>query len=670
MNLLLKLKSIQIARLSTAEKLIVVFLFLLPLFGTNVYSDVITPNISIRFAILLMLFISLSKFKYLRLNLLEIIIAVFGLISFMSVFYSVEPFTSLSFFLDIMSGIIFLLLCIRLINSKEILIYINKVFVFSAGLLGFMYILKYLLINVDILSIGFYNDRNAISSFLIAIFPLSVFFCVTSSQYFSRILWGIIVVSIGNAILLSYTKSVLLIAFFLFIAMVIIFYNKGKREWLATLTGLLLLISITHITLLSINYYNILPSEGHRIFKESALAISLNTSLNVRVTTWENSFKLISNNLLLGTGAGTFPIIYKYYLNLYENPPLHAYNLFLTITAELGLIGLILFLPMTYLILRKAYTLIKISTVDNRQSIIEPWFPFFITAGLVSFLLHHMVQYYFWVPAFQILFFFMVTNILILEKQVGEVKSTLAQNYSKIYHKISPVISGIAGFLLFIYGVASPVLGEWHFKKSKEYAASGKFEDAIKANKTAIVFSCLKPGYHYHIALLNKILWDITRSNTFASESLSAITATTKLSKDAFYYHNSGMIKWELGFHSEGVKDFYTAVRLYPKKIEYYYSLSDALLFQGNIHEALENLIKAKTLIEEAYVFDFRNLEIYFRMASAYERMDNKTEAIRYFNRTHNLIRILNIDEERLSQTEKKRYRIIKDIISSKISLF
>lgn len=80
-----------------------------------------------------------------------------------------------------------------------------------------------------------------------------------------------------------------------------------------------------------------------------------------RTFIWRSTWRMIQDHPLTGIGNGVYPIIYKEYLlpGAPESSVSFSHNLFLQVTAELGLIGLLVFSVLLILILKLNYSLAK-----------------------------------------------------------------------------------------------------------------------------------------------------------------------------------------------------------------------------------------------------------------------------------------------------------------------
>jgi len=103
----------------------------------------------------------------------------------------------------------------------------------------------------------------------------------------------------------------------------------------------------------------ILPS--NIVSRFSSIGNLQDTSTSYRVNIWRGVVKMISENFWhgIGVGEGAFSNVYLYYsLAGIETAP-HSHNLFLQITAELGIFGLIVFLIAMFLFLRETLSFLR-----------------------------------------------------------------------------------------------------------------------------------------------------------------------------------------------------------------------------------------------------------------------------------------------------------------------
>ena len=169
-------------------------------------------------------------------------------------------------------------------------------------------------------------------------------------------------------------------------------------------------------------------------------------SFQVRLLVWQIAFESFKQNPMLGTGAENFAINYKdarkavaethpndANLALYEEIlPERAHNEFLQILAELGIVGVLIFVWLLFGILRLAFSMRrrKISLLTIAA-----------LAGICAFLVSSLASSYsFRVPANGLCFFF-VLAIFVSGKWRAESGEKISPSYSPLSTRHSPLLA-------------------------------------------------------------------------------------------------------------------------------------------------------------------------------------------------------------------------------------
>ncbi|OPL08111.1 MAG: hypothetical protein AVO33_01960 [delta proteobacterium ML8_F1] len=122
------------------------------------------------------------------------------------------------------------------------------------------------------------------------------------------------------------------------------------------------------------------------------------SSLKARLEFWRVAFELFKNEPVLGYGNGSFFSAYYIEYGMNEWYSRFTHNHYLQIMAELGIVGITLFLAFLW-------TSFK-GVLDNAKQLSKPIFFWGMVAGLVAFLLHIGVDFTWNFPAVTMLFFF------------------------------------------------------------------------------------------------------------------------------------------------------------------------------------------------------------------------------------------------------------------------
>jgi O-antigen ligase len=200
------------------------------------------------------------------------------------------------------------------------------------------------------------GQKNWISNYLTLIFPIAITFFLLEKIKKDKIIYFVLLSIIYTTLIICQSRGIW-VSIFLTIPIGIFFVYKSKLfnifqeniKWL-----ILLLITFTIITIV----YSVDNPLNKDLLTAPQRALSTfderDLSINMRLLNWKNTYQMIKDKPLLGSGIGTFKMNYLDYQAefLKNNPsyteywvfPREAHNEYLQIGAELGLLGLGIFL--------------------------------------------------------------------------------------------------------------------------------------------------------------------------------------------------------------------------------------------------------------------------------------------------------------------------------------
>lgn len=108
-----------------------------------------------------------------------------------------------------------------------------------------------------------------------------------------------------------------------------------------------------------------------------------------RLLLWRSTKKIILDHPILGVGIGNSAGKYEELSHYYPTKYRYTHNLYLNITAELGLIGLALFLWLCVSIARAFFNFLRKTKVERYYNVIVPF-----VAGLISYAIHGMLHFH------------------------------------------------------------------------------------------------------------------------------------------------------------------------------------------------------------------------------------------------------------------------------------
>ncbi len=204
--------------------------------------------------------------------------------------------------------------------------------------------------------VGSMDDPNGFALFLVSSLPLSITFML-KSKYIKKLVYGLIFFLTLYAIRLTYSRGGFLALF----GVTILYGLTSKRKWLITILSLLLIgaFLITsnadyRARIISINK----AAEGEQI-DDSSLH---------RLILWRTGINMFKAHPFTGVGMGQFePNVYNYIPdNVILKRAQVAHNSFITVLAEAGILGFILYLLIIIVAMK---TLLKSYEIKGKNSV-------------------------------------------------------------------------------------------------------------------------------------------------------------------------------------------------------------------------------------------------------------------------------------------------------------
>ncbi len=178
-----------------------------------------------------------------------------------------------------------------------------------------------------------------------------------------------------------------------------------KKDRVVAFCGLFsLLIIVSSLVLF------LFPVVAERI--STIFTLRENTSNSYRVNVWLSCLQMLKDNWLVGIGPGnsTFRLAYGLYM-ISGFDALAAYNVFLEIGIELGIVGFLIFSLIILISFLKLHTLFW-----NQKNI----FALGIFISIISLLTHGVFDTVFFRPQIFILFWFLLASIGKIESEMGK----------------------------------------------------------------------------------------------------------------------------------------------------------------------------------------------------------------------------------------------------------
>ncbi len=479
------------------------------------------------------------------------------------------------------------------------------------------------------------GQKNWISNYLAMIFPVvfSYFLLEQTKKdkikyfFFLSILYATLMICQSRGIWISISITTILAIYIIFKFKLIKIFQENKK-WLTLLLVTFLIITIIYSTDNPLNKSAItIPQRALSTFDEQ------DPSINTRLLIWGATLDMIKDKPLFGSGIGTFKMNYLDYQANYlkENPyyikysgkAAEAHNEYLQIWAELGIIGLGIFLSIIFIFYNIAIKYFK-NEESNRNKIIV----FGLLLGITIFLIHNLFTFPLHVPVLGFTFFILLGLTVgyiggfdlnrINKKNVNWVKvNKINQRWIKIISII--LIFGCMIFVIYFL-VIRPYIAEIYYFKGARYSLDKNYDKALPDFEYA---AQLNP---YNGRILHAL--GTTYYNLDIQDEAQKILQRTKYYfNDRNIYRNLGLSYTQSDNYQEAEKEFRHAIYLDPKFTKAYVDLAYLYAIQKDYDKAI---IEWNKILEIDPDFSEKYNVLYF-IGLAYNKKEKPDKALEYF---------------------------------------
>lgn len=236
-----------------------------------------------------------------------------------------------------------------------------------------------------------FGNPNIFAEYLIMIIPISV-----GLFWFSKTIQK---------------KAVFLITTLILVLALVLTMSRGG--WVGFAFGIFLFILLIEKRLLllaiplGVGSLFLLPQS---ILNRVMSIINLSDSSNdYRIRLWSITLQVIRDNWLVGVGFGHLPFKAAFETYIRTMPTYHAHNTFLETTAEMGIVGLIVFLSLLFVIFKYGVKIL-VKGKDKYIRVMSTG----ILAGLASVLVHGLIENILYMPPIITTFWILIGLILTL----------------------------------------------------------------------------------------------------------------------------------------------------------------------------------------------------------------------------------------------------------------
>jgi len=399
---------------------------------------------------------------------------------------------------------------------------------------------------------------------------------------------------------------------------------KENKKWLIFLLITFLIITVTYST------DNPLNKSAISVTERAISTFDLQgSSLNARLLMGRNAFEMIKDKPLFGSGIGTFKLNYldyqanfirdipfyeKYHLNAKE-----AHNEYLQIGAELGLIGLGIFLSIFFIFFLMVIKYFNQEKSDRKKIII-----FGLSLGVICFLIHSLFTFPLHVPALGSAFFVIVgLTIAYIQNNDSSYIDKKIKRFKIIKYNIRfiiiIIILFISCFIIFNF-VVKPYVAELIYFQGMEYNQKNNYYSALQRYEDAIKYDSHNGRILHTLGSTNYNLGIYDKAEINLKDSL-------KYSIDVKTYYNLGLVYFQTGLYEKAEDNFNHTIYLNPKFTKAYLKLAYLYAVKKDYDKAI---LEWNKVLEIEPNFSEKYNVLYF-IGMAYQKKEMPEKALEYF---------------------------------------
>lgn len=233
---------------------------------------------------------------------------------------------------------------------------------------------------------GSFTDSHSFALYLLLIVPFIIYLSFSGIREKLKS-WSIWLILILFFIVLSGTRGIWFSVVFAIIGAIYLLIRKLNLNKVVSFILLILLIFIALIPIASV--FTVIPQFREAGIQDTDTALFLKRLISVldldeasnqgRIYIWKKSLESLKNNLLLGIGAGNFPVVLEQEIKLAKAGS-SAHNLYLNFAVESGVFALIIIGLIILEILAAIFFILKSNLTPKIKILITGIFIFLIWA--------------------------------------------------------------------------------------------------------------------------------------------------------------------------------------------------------------------------------------------------------------------------------------------------
>lgn len=576
-------------------------------------------------------------------------------ICLLSLFWSDSVMVSVKEFPLFLAGPFLFFVVINNIYNERQIKRILDIVIITGSLFGIYGILQYQGIDFSFWEgntgrqavFGLFSNVNYFAEYLIAILPLAVsllFVTPFKSNKPKKLLLLIGILAMGGSLMLTFTRSSYLgfgiSLIFIFLLFVICrgksFIKDNRKIFIVIFLTIIIIISLIVIP-------NPLNKPGTVISKiKSRISVAQliqGHNIKRRIATWKFTLMMIKDRPLLGSGIGTF----KYnslryqaeFFNQGDNRSLYPYgiayeahNEYLHFWAELGIVGLGIFLWMIIAYFYYGLKLLKKIKNNYRQGMLIGMMGVIIAVlvdGIFSFPLH--------LPA-NIIIFWLFLGLTVATSQNGgeekereraketeDIKNDKKEKKYLLKFKPFLFIAIIALSIFLCITLSRPFIARVYWYYGAKEVKEGNLEKALTVYQKSLQYDPYLGSIYYRIG---EILMFYKKNFTLAEEYFKNAEKYTDYPKLPQYFAN---IYFQRGELNKAIVKLEQAITYQESKT----TMMPLYLTLGTSYLKLEDYEKAEIAFNNALEIDINSVKVHYNLAVVYLKQGKKDMALLEF---------------------------------------
>lgn len=442
------------------------------------------------------------------------------------------------------------------------------------------------------------GQKNWISNYIAMFFPIALIYFLLEDIKKNKIIYFLLLSILYATLMICQSRGIWISIIFTALIGILLIYKfklfpifKDNQKWLFLLLLTFLLITIIYSTENPLN-----KSAITAVQRAVSTFDEQDPSINTRLLIWRSTLQMIKDNPLLGSGIGTFKINYlNYQADLLQKNPNYikyianakeSHNEYLQMSAELGIVGLGVFLSILFIFYSSILNYLE-KKINNKDKIVV----FGLLMGITCYLFHSLFTFPFHVPVLGLNFFIIVGLTLSYIRNVDSLKDEKNIIIKKEIFKNKKIkIFGIILVLFFlIFAIDSlvirPYLAEIYYFSGMRYKNINNYDMSLPKLKYAAkldpnngrILQALGTNY-YNLQIYDKAEETWQRTKNYVT--------------DVNIFCNLGLLYSKIGAYEKSEEELKQAIYLNPKFTEGYHYLGFLYFSQEDYDGAIEQWSK------------------------------------------------------------------------------